>query len=234
MNKLNYWTDKLLKSRQFLFLLSLVFALLLFFNVNQNLNFVVLENTTDYIMNDVKLDVELNVENQIVEGNPSTVGFRINGKKADVERFKNERNIKAKIDVKEHYGENIGIPIVYSTTKDYNVVISPLVKEVSVNVYKKITVEKDIQIIVDPTSSEYKLKGLPVVLSDSGNIIKKLQITGSEKQLQKITTVEFKVVPQQSIGQKIEKIEPHFLDQAGNTIPIESQKYAVQYVVEAA
>lgn len=78
-------SERVLKNRVFLFFLSLVFAILLFFNVNQNLNFIVLDNTSEYVANDVKLDVDINNENQIIEGNPSTVSFKMTGSKADVE-----------------------------------------------------------------------------------------------------------------------------------------------------
>lgn len=232
MKKMNYWMDKLLKSRQFLLLLSLSFSLLLFFNVNQNLNFIVLENTTEYIVTGVKLDVEVNSDEQILEGNPSTVDFRILGKKADVERFKNERNIQAKINVKDYLGENMSIPIVYTTTKDYNVVIAPLIKEVSVNIYKKVTENKEVQIITEQLPDGYTFKDAPVLLDDDGNITKTIPITGSEKQIKKIKTVEFKLTPKQSIGLQTDKVEPRFLDDAGNIIPIESKKYTIQYVIE--
>lgn len=232
MKQFNQLMDKLLKSQQFLLVLSLVFALLLFFNVNQNFNFIVLENTTEYVMTGVKLEVESNPETQILEGNPAAIDFRITGKKADVERFKNERNIQAKIDVKEYLGENIGVPILYTTNKDYNVVIAPLVKEVSVNIYKKVTIEKEVKISTEELPSGYKLKDAPVLLDSEGNITKKISITGSEKQTQKIKIVEFKVKPELIVGQKTDKIEPRFLDEAGNTIPIEAKKYTIQYIVE--
>lgn len=232
MEKINKWMDILLKSRKFLLFLSLTFALLLFFNVNQNLNFIVLENTVDYTMNDVKLEIELNNDTQLLEGNPSSISFRINGKKADVERFKTERDIKAKIDIRDKYGENLIFPIEYTSEKNYNVVITPIVKEVSVNVYKKMMIEKEVQIISPILKDGFKLKDPPVVFDLDHNIVKKIQITGAEKQVQQIKAVEFRFTPQSVEGEKIEKIEPHFLDELGNTIPIESKEYTIQYTVE--
>ncbi|MGL4663266.1 MAG: hypothetical protein ACRCV7_06265 [Culicoidibacterales bacterium] len=232
MEKINKWIDNLLKSRKFLLFLSLTFALLLFFNVNQNLNFIVLENTVDYTMNDVKLEVELNNDSQLLEGNPSTINFRINGKKADVERFKTERDIKAKIDVRDRFGENLIFPITYTSEKNYNVVITPTTKEVSVNVYKKMMIEKEIQIISPVLKEGFKLKDPPVIFDVNHNIVKIIQITGAEKQIQRIKAVEFRFTPQSVEGEKIEKIEPHFLDELGNTVSIESKQYTIQYTVE--
>lgn len=232
MEKVNAWIDRLLKSWKFLLFLSLTFSLLLFFNVNQNLNFIVLENTVEYAMNDVKLDTEFKDDTQILEGNPGVVGFRISGKKADVERFKNERDIKAKIDVREQFGENLIVPIIYNSDKNYNVVITPMLKEVTVNVYKKMSLEKDAQIVVGPLPQGFKLKEDPVVLDENNSVVKKVTLTGADKQIQKVKTVEFRFTPQGVEGVKAEKIEPLFLDETGNRIQIGTKQYTVRYTVE--
>lgn len=225
-------TDKLLKNRVFLFLLSFCFALLLFFNVNQNLNFVMLENVVEYIDNDIKLEIEKDDETQIVEGNPNVTSFRISGNKADIERFKSEKPIRAKIDVRGHFGEKITIPIQHQTTKNYNVVIMPQPKEVVVNVFKKATVEKEIQIISTNPGTGFRVKTPPVILDAKNNEIKTIAVSGIEGQIQKIQRIEFRVTLQSGEGEKQEKIEPTFLDESGNVVQIKTQEYTVKYTIE--
>lgn len=232
MKNFNEWLDDFLKSRNFLLVLSLVFSLLLFFNVHQNFNFLVLENTVDYTLNDIKLDVTIDSETQILEGNPTTIGFRITGKKAEIEKFKNEHDIKAKIEVKDRFGENLSIPITYSSEKSSNVVITPLLKDITVNIYKKMTVEKEFQITLEGITAGYQMKGTPVILDENKTVMKTLKIAGSEKQVNKIAVVEFKLNVQGEEGEKSEKITPIARDSLGNKVQIDLSQYTIQYHIE--
>lgn len=233
MNKIITFTDRLLKSKVFLFLLSFGFSILLFFNVNQNVNFIVLENTVDYVLNDVKLEVVSDSDNQIVEGAPSTISFKVNGKKADVERFKSEAQITAKIDAKEKLGENIVLPVQYTTEKNYNVVLVPQLKELSVNVYKKVTLEKEFQIVTPDLEAGLQLKGVPIVLDENNQNVKQIKTTLDEKTAQKIEKIEVRFTPQKTEGLYKEEIEPIYLDSSGNTISIEQGRvYQIQYEIE--
>lgn len=226
-------SERVLKNRVFLFFLSLVFAILLFFNVNQNLNFIVLDNTSEYVANDVKLDVDINNENQIIEGNPSTVSFKMTGSKADVERFRSENpTLLAKIDVKNKLGEKLVVPVTHQIQKNYNVIIVPQPKEVTINVYKKVTEEKPFKVIVQGPGTGYHLKEGPVVISDVTPLDKTVKISGPEAKVAKIQAIEFKVTVQDEVGKREERVSPTFIDGEGKVIDMSSEQYTVRYEVE--
>lgn len=226
------WTERLFRNRFFLVLMSLVFAVWMFVNVNQNGNFIVLENTTEYVANDINLDVEIDANGQVVEGNPSRVSFRVTGSKADVERFKNDLTLRAKIDVRERFGEKINVPITVSIAKNYNVVIVPIPKEVTVSVYRKISQEKNFQIKYQGPSAQFTVVEAPKILDENQKELKNIVITGADAQVNKVKTVEFRVTLQDEVGVKSEKIVPTFLDEHGNELTISSQEYTVMYKVD--
>lgn len=231
--ELGILSEKVLRNRVFLFFLSLVFAVLLFFNVNQNLNFIVLDNSTEYVANDVKLDVDINNENQIIEGNPSTVSFKITGSKADVERFRSENPaIVAKIDVKNRFGEKMIVPVTYQIQKNYNVIIVPQPKEVTISVYKKVVAEKPFKVVVQGPGSGYRLKDGTSVTADVTPLEKTVKISGPEATVAKIQTIEFRVTVQDEVGKREERVSPTFIDGEGKVIDMSSAQYIVRYEVE--
>lgn len=226
-------SERLLKNRVFLFFLSLVFAILLFFNVNQNLNFIVLDSRTEYIASDVKLDVDIDNEKQIIEGNPSTISFRITGSKADVERFRSENPLLlAKIDVKNKLGEKMIVPVTNQIQKNYNVIIVPQPREVTVNVYKKVFAEKPFKVVIQGPNNGYHLKEAPAIFTDATKLENIVKISGPEQTVAKIQMVEFRITVQDEAGKREERVAPTFIDGEGRVIDMSSTQYIVRYEVE--
>lgn len=227
-------TDKFIRSSFIIFLVSLGIAVTLFYNSNGTLNIIVAENISEEITDNAKLELKYDEQQQIVEGAPSTISVKLTGLKANIERFKQDSNTVYSIDVRDKFGKNLVVPVQYTSTVDYQVVITPEPSTVTLNVFQLETKDRDYEIEIGNIPENNKLSGTPTVEDEDGNVVKKISIQGAAESLAKVDHIIFKVdaTSDSVTGQNKVKAIPVAVDTSGNEISVAFvENYTVIYVL---
>lgn len=227
-------TDKFIRSSFIIFLVSLGIAVTLFYNSNGTLNIIVAENISEEITDNAKLELKYDEQQQIVEGAPSTISVKLTGLKANIERFKQDSNTIYSIDVRDKFGKNLVVPVQYTSTVDYQVVITPEPSTVTLNVFQLETKDRDYEIEIGSIPENKKLSGTPTVEDEDGNVVKKISIQGASESLAKVDHIIFKVdaTSDSVTGQNKVKAIPVAVDTSGNEISVAFvENYTVIYVL---
>lgn len=223
------YVKKYLTNNNFIRVISLSIALLLFFSLNSNI-FNDIFKTTEYI-DAVPLTVEYDEDNYIVKGVPETIAVQVSGSEASVQSaMQSKDNLTAKLiittDSEGTKKINLNNSVTFSKIGDVS--LKPVLSSLDVDVQKRIEAEKTIEyeyVNMSSLSTGYSLEE-PILSQSTVKYYggsQDIESIDSIKALIDISEIEGTTEGQATLSAKL---VPY--DAEGNVVDIELETDAVE------